>query len=397
MPRRPSRVVPLVLLLAILPAAARASAPSGGDAALVTGGAAPHQRAVVRGALEDELHKAGWALRAMRGAELAALRACFAGEQPWRCLAATAAARRVGRVVAVHVERDPGEGAQLRLTGQLGVVGSTQVTLEFRYCGPCGDAELAATARALTQRLLAESAVRRAGTRIEVRTTPPGASVRLDGRMVDAPGNSIAASPGTHTVQLQLAGYRSEVREIAVREGERAVLEVALVAASSAAGPRGAGAGTRPSAAATALARAAGRAQVDGDRAAGAASPAARPAADGIGEGDAALGRRRVAWALLGGGGAAVVLGGALLALDEDPQRDPNRRHEPTYFDSAPAGLALTLLGGVALAGALYVLFERGDSPATMRRAARRRVAPWRAAVAVAPAGAALLEVRRPF
>lgn len=293
-------------------------------AALVWGSASGRTLAVAQGAAEEELRAAGWALLRLASEHEVSLGACFRSEAPWPCAEPLLRAQELATVFALEVAR---ERAQVRLTGQLGAQQGERVTLEFRYCTPCSDdAALAATARQLVRQLLAEGAVRNAATKLVVRTRPPGATVRLDGRMVDAPGNQIAAGPGWHTLVLQLAGYRSEIRTIRLAEGATAYVDVSLIAEPGPAPPR-----TPP-------------------------SPAARLRSRSS---------RSSRWplALAAGGAATLATGLVLLALDEDAHADPERAHREWLFDSAPAGLALGLAGAASLS--LGLVLWRGAPAAS--------------------------------
>lgn len=387
-------VLGLALLIAASAAASRAEAAPARDeeagAALVTGQVAAHHRDVVRIAIEEELRSARWTLREIESAEASRLASCFAAEHPWPCLLPAAEARGVTRLLAIRVEREPSRrGAQLRLTGQLGAVRARRITVDARYCGPCGAPQLAAAARQLARQLLAEDAVRGDATRIELRTTPPGAVILLDGRMVETAGDALVTSPGWHTVHLQLAGYRPELRRIHVVEGKAAQLEVSFVAAERMV--QGASVERHALESAAVADLASGGRSFDGARVAtaplddGAAAqrdpttPAAATATRmrqvanfGATTDEARTNvarRRRLGWALVIGGGALLAAGGVLLALDEDAEADPSRRHHPQYFDSAPTGLALAVSGATfAAAGVAVVLLS--PLPAGRDRAA---------------------------
>lgn len=321
-----SPVAVLLLLSALTAAAAAEPTPaSKTGAALVWGSASGRARAVAQAAAESELRAAGWSLLRLASEPEASLSACFRSEAPWPCAEPLLRAQELASVFALEVAR---ERAQVRLTGQLGATLGERVTLEFRYCTPCSDdAALERAARQLVRQLLAEGAVRNAATKLVVRTRPPGATIRLDGRMIDAPGNQISAGPGWHTLVLQLAGYRSEIRTIRLTEGATAHVEVVLVAEPGS---------PRPMAAATAPARS-----------------------------------RRARWPLVlaVGGAAALSAGVVLLALDEDPQRDAGSKHHEHLFDSAPAGLAVGLAGAASLSLGLAVWFG-APAPACAGRCA---------------------------
>ncbi len=327
---RRSPVAALMLLSALTAAATAEPTPaSKAGAALVWGSASGRARAVAQAAAESELRAAGWSLLRLTSEHEASLSACFRSEAPWPCAEPLLRAQALASVFALEVAR---ERAQVRLTGQLGATLGERVTLEFRYCTPCSDdAALEKAARQLVRQLLAEGAVRNAATKLVVRTRPPGATIRLDGRMIDAPGNQISVGPGWHTLVLQLAGYRSEIRTLRLTEGTTAHVEVVLVAEPGSPRPMAAG-----------------------------AAPAPAPARS-----------RRARWPLVlaVGGAAALSAGVVLLALDEDAQRDARSEHHEHLFDSAPAGLAVGLAGAASLSLGLAVWFG-APAPACAGRCA---------------------------
>ncbi|MEZ4362222.1 MAG: hypothetical protein R3B48_18685 [Kofleriaceae bacterium] len=300
-------------LLAAALLGAIATAHADVSAALVVGRAAEHHRQVVRAALEDELREAGWALGAVSATATADLASCFSREQPRGCLAATSTARHLARVIAIRVEREPGRGRpHFRLTGQLSVAGASRDALELRYCGPCADAQLAIATRALAQRLLVASQ----RTDDEDDEDDEGDQARGEGEARDA---ALGAAP-TRDEDATASASTSAVAAVAA---------VAPVAATWATEPD---AGTAPDA----------------------------PDAPDALSTSRARSRRKLGWALTATGAALALSGASLWALDEDPRRDPSRVQAPTYLDSAPAGVALLLVGGAALASGLYLLFEDG-------------------------------------
>ena len=430
----------LAALLAASPWTPAASADTG--TALVSGSAAGQQLRVIRIAVEKELRKAGWSLQTLGSAENAALAACFSGARPWPCLDTVQAARRLQRVLAIQIEPDPEPGTQpqLRLTGRLTATEGQRLSIDTRYCGPCSDSQLADAASQLARRLLTIAAIRKETTIIEVRTRPPGATILLDGRMVEATDHAIATSPGNHSVHLQLSGYRAELRTVQAQEGKRVLVDVSFrpdararqskptarlevidlqpgagrqsTSPSADATSRGAQRADESSAAASAAANAAdetraARAAAQPDGADGADQPdgadqtrsvtsplpPVRPRsledsfaipqdehravtahrAPALSEADLLAAeqhyedrhrRRRLGWALTVAGGALIATGIVLFALDEDAEPDPTRRHEPLYFDSAPAGVILMALGGViSTTGAIFVRLSPPPPP----------------------------------
>ena len=311
-------------------------------AAVVWGSASARQRTVVQQAVESELRTAGWPLLVVATEEQDRITTCFRSEAPWPCLAPLVSTQYLAQVMAIQVQREG--NAQFRLTGQLAAATSGLVTLDFRYCGPCDEPALARSARALAGHLLAEGAVRNAATKIIVRTRPPGATIRLDGRMIDAPHNEIAASPGVHTVFLQLSGFRSELRTVHVEEGKSAQVDVAFVAEPAHLGPLAPDVRGRSLALADEEQRE--PAHPRDQRATLAARRSPRPTTTA---------RRKLAWTLVVGGATSLLAGAVLWALDEDAAPDPTRRHREDLLDSAPAGVALCVGGAAMLAAGAWM------------------------------------------
>ena len=63
---------------------------------------------------------------------------------------------------------------------------------------------------------------------IQLDSTPPGATIILDGRPTDTAPAQLEVSPGRHALRLTLDGYHDWVREVEVREGEVTDFKAAL-------------------------------------------------------------------------------------------------------------------------------------------------------------------------
>lgn len=73
----------------------------------------------------------------------------------------------------------------------------------------------------------------------------------------------------------------------------------------------------------------------------------------------------KLAWLLSLGGGALLAAGATLLWLDEDARDDASVPHTPRYFDSAPAGVALMTVGGLAaITGVVLFVAPVAPTPA---------------------------------
>lgn len=400
--------------LAGLPAEARGEATA---ALLVSGGERGAE--VVRAAAAAELGRAGWRLPALSGATAAGLRGCLGAEAAWPCLEPRLLERGLTKLVAIQLAIEPAGKAEaaLRLVGQLGSLEGRRLTALSRFCRRCDDAQLAEAARLLVRRLIAASAVRDDATRIEIRTQPPGAVLRLDGRLVEAPGGAIACSPGLHTVHVQRSGYRSELRAVLVEEGKAVALEITLLperaGQASRGGPvarierielgdegerdgergdlrGGLGEGNRRGEPAPQRAGAPGNDEAvpeaardrrgrDGAQRGAAMAPSppgrlAQTEARTLAVSPGSRARRstrparpapKLAWLLSLGGGALLAAGATLLWLDEDARDDASVPHTPRYFDSAPAGVALMTVGGLAaITGVVLFVAPVAPTPA---------------------------------
>lgn len=419
--------------LAWMSVLAGGAADARGDATaalLVSGGERGAE--VVRAAAAAELGRAGWRLPALSSAAAESLRGCLGAEAAWPCLEPRLLERGLTKLVAIQLAIEPAGKAEaaLRLVGQLGSLEGRRLTAQSRYCRRCDDAQLAEAARLLVRRLIAASAVRDDATRIEIRTQPPGAVLRLDGRLVEAPGGVIACSPGLHTVHVQRSGYRSELRAVLVEEGKAVALEVTLLperaGATSRGGPvasierieiggDGERAGERDERGGERDQRGVTRSEL-GERDERGGSERGDQRADAPGGEEArrdgggrdgarrdeamapgrpswpgphaqpdpralavSPGRRsqrptkparrapKLAWLLSLGGGALLAAGATLLWLDEDARDDASVPHSPRYFDSAPAGVALVTVGGLAAVTGV-VLFVAPAAPAPAMR-----------------------------
>jgi hypothetical protein len=76
-------------------------------------------------------------------------------------------------------------------------------------------------------------------TRLYVRTVPPGAKVTLDGKSLGKSDALFSVTPGTQTVQVELAGYLPEERRVEIRAEEITRVELELKRRPEAAGRAG--------------------------------------------------------------------------------------------------------------------------------------------------------------
>ncbi|MCA9705294.1 MAG: PEGA domain-containing protein [Myxococcales bacterium] len=139
-------------------------------------------------------------------------------------LSQAAGAEGVIRARIAVVERDYEVVIEL-----LDARGTTIATSE-EGCSVCGMAEVVALVRgqaaALRGRLIARTLE---DPVLEIRSTPPGAEVRVDGVQIGVTPLRRSLSAGSHRVELSSRGYATEVREVDATAGVRETLDVTLL------------------------------------------------------------------------------------------------------------------------------------------------------------------------
>lgn len=181
--------------------------------------------------------------------------------------------------------------------------------VERRVCARCTDVTMRRSADDLMTALVGASA---SGGLLELTSRPPGATVTIGGKVIGPTPIEHGLPPGAHEVVLELPGRPRELRSVKIEKGQTTAVEVAF--------------GSPP------LSR-----------------------------------RKKLTYAALAGGAALVVVGGILIGLDEDPDPPAGPQTNPTYFDSAPGGVALALTGVAAIATGMYFLVRdpgRRSAPA---------------------------------
>ncbi len=292
----------VIIALAWVVRAARADT----GAVVVYGKAGQHERQVVGAAITRTVRTASWTVleSAFTKQEADQVVVCLERDRPWPCIAPTATAKGIQRIVVAQVE--PENGKSIVITGQVLLDSAAVPSIERRYCEPCNDAALDQSAKELIDVLLQRTSARTGNTAIEIRTIPSGASIMVDGVMSGASDRTIPVAAGLHQVQLQRSGYRPHLAQITVAEGKTALITAILVAA-------------------------------DDDRIDHEDTPS------------------RLVPALIGGAGAVALIGGTVYSLRVDPPRQSFQQSR--YLYSGPA-LALAAAGGAAVGIGLYLWFH---------------------------------------
>jgi hypothetical protein len=196
---------------------------------VVVGGAAnDHDRGQVRAAIEQTLLGAGWTLSptplAKRDAD--AILGCKDTKAPWTCVPPSLGTGGVQTVLVVNVAyRQSDAGApMIVLTGQLIGTDTQSTAAGSQYCEQCAGDKLNSTASELTEQLMRDLAVRNRRTMIQVRSTPPGAEVKLDGQSVGVTDQTFNTFPGVHLLVIQKPGFERVLEDVFVEEGQTATV-----------------------------------------------------------------------------------------------------------------------------------------------------------------------------
>lgn len=166
---------------------------------------------------------------------------------------------------------------------------------ERRLCERCTDVTMRSAADELMAALASASATR---GRVKLTSTPPGATVTIDGKPVGKTPLDHSLPPGDHRVTFELGRRPAETRRVTIEKGQAHTVDVAL--------------GPAPS--------------------------------------------RAPGFAALAGGVALGIAGGVLIVIDEDVPADPG---DPEYRDTQLAGIALAATGAVAIGVGVYFLVRK--------------------------------------
>ena len=186
-------------------------------------------------------------------------------------------------------------------------------------CGSCDLEQASAWAGKVARHLINSAGRAEASARLEVRSTPPGGAVSIDGSAVGVSGMTFGVSAGRHTVSVQLEGHTVAAREVDLAPGKLTVVELELVPTAS----------TAP-----------------------AAPDRPRPA-------PGFFSARVFKWVTLGVAVGGLAAGISLIVIDGQPTCDetfPNMEC-PEVRDTLAAGAVLTALGGAAGLASGYLFY----------------------------------------
>lgn len=301
---------------------------------VVTGTLKQRQVEIVESAANDVLRAASWNFvdPALTADERAAVSTCMGLTRPWSCVAESVTDKKLDRVVLIDIRPDKTTREEkLALTVQIAAAGTGVATTEGMHCDkPCSDDRLRATATEVVATTAKNAATRNASVELEIRSSPPGASIKLDGEYVGTTNRTVKLTSGSHSVLLQLDGYQPGTQTVTISNEAGAKAEpIDVTLVPNHAPPHGEGDGDGP-------------------------KPEQPPTRSH---------HSRVLPSITIGVGLAAFVGGWAYSRTREP---PTTYEQPEQLNSK-AGIAVSLTGGaVAIAGAiwLWAWWPRDDKPA---------------------------------
>jgi hypothetical protein len=201
---------------------------------LVRGTAAAEARAAGAASVREALQRAGWKLspRQLGEREVEAVAACLSNDKPWSCIAAIIKDKAIGQVAIVSVDpKQAADGTPLTLVTTRIVVASQNLAYgDEQYCERCNAENVKATASTVATKVLGRVYLNSNRTTLDIKSSPAGARVVVDGTVMGASNLAFEILPGRHAITLSLRGYREVNRNVEVVDGQAAQVSVILEA-----------------------------------------------------------------------------------------------------------------------------------------------------------------------
>jgi hypothetical protein len=214
------------------------SAPSSAAASdgifLVRGAAPADARAAAGSAVREALQQAGWKLaaRQLSEREIDWVVACLRNDKPWSCITAIVKDKAIEQIAIISVDprRAPDGTPLMQVTARI-VVGSQDLAYGGeQYCERCNAENIKATAASVATKVLARVYLNSNRTTLDVKSSPTGARVVVDGTVMGTSNLIFDILPGRHAVTLSLRGYREVNRSVEVADGQAESVNVILEA-----------------------------------------------------------------------------------------------------------------------------------------------------------------------
>lgn len=209
-----------------------AAAPAVGGVVAVGGNAEERDRAAVSAGAMAATRQAGWQLpvKPLTKKESTSLLRCLDPGEPWNCIPGSIGSQGIHQALVVSAEKQQAEDGSpvVVLTAKLIVTQPHALAVRRRLCEHCADDRLTQASSELTEQLLQELAVRMGRTVLEVKSSPSGARIVLDGVPVGATNMTFNTYPGPHVVILEMPGYLTQTIPVDAQEGKTAAVAVTL-------------------------------------------------------------------------------------------------------------------------------------------------------------------------
>jgi hypothetical protein len=203
----------------------------------IGGNAEERDRAAVTAGITAAARGAGWQLPAkpLSKKEAASLLHCLDPGEPWGCIPGTIDAQGIHHALVVAAQKQQAEDGSpvVVLTAKLIVTKPHALIVQQRFCEHCTDDKLTQASTELARQLVQELAVRIGRTVLDVKSTPNGARITLDGVPIGATDTTFNTYPGPHVVIIEKPGYLSQTVSVEAQEGKTAEVSVTLEESNS--------------------------------------------------------------------------------------------------------------------------------------------------------------------
>lgn len=205
---------------------------AGNGALLIRGASGLDERSAASVSVREALQQSGWQLskRQFSEKEAEAAAACLRNDKPWSCMEDVLREPSLEHLAIVSVDpKKAPDGTPLTLvTARIVMAKQNLAYGDEQYCEKCNAERVKSTALAVTTKVLGRIYLDSNRSLLNIRSTPAGARIVLDGKVMGASNLALDILPGRHTVNLSLRGYRAVSRSVDVVDGEAAEVNILL-------------------------------------------------------------------------------------------------------------------------------------------------------------------------
>lgn len=225
-----------ILVASLVAALASGHAYAGRGIVIIGGSAEAPRRNIVGDAVNDAATKAGWQVVAspLSNRDTERLLSCT-DPSLYACVPSTLAANGIDRLFVVKVDNATTPAGEPQVMIDATLIGTEPKTLvsNKKHCDHCADDELRAASAALATGMINDLAQRSGRTVLDVKTTPSGARILLDGKEIGYSDARFSIPPGPRQITLEKPGYLTKTIAVTIDEGSTKALDERLVASGS--------------------------------------------------------------------------------------------------------------------------------------------------------------------